>query len=425
MLALGAALFLAAGGAASAQDASTFPELSPNPLAVGLAQAGEPLGLETLAEAALVFSGTPEASLEKERALLSAHIRAFNRAAGGVKDQERAAEAALEYLHRNVLTTYRVSQTRVDTALETGSFNCVSSAVLYLILARSVGLAVEGVRTADHAFCTVTVDGSPVDVETTNLYGFNPGTKKEFRDLFGKATGYSYVPPSHYADRRVIGEKELLALILTNRVADQTDRGGFREALPAAASAYALVRNKEFRRTLLVAVSNYSVWLGSRGDFNRARALVDAAAAAYGPDPSLQERRQQLFHNQAVSLIEDGSTDAARRLLGQSAAETPLDPKDWTDLSVYLVQKDAETAARSGDFLAAARLLAGSMEHLGRIPEILQAYEAYIHNQFAALFNAKRFADARLVISSGLAVYHESRVLKQDNDIIEKALRSQ
>ena len=115
-----------------------------------------------------------------------------------VSDQAVLAERALTFLHKNLFTSYSVLQTRVDTALETGVFNCVSSAVLYMILARSVGLSVGGVRTTDHAFCSVLVNGQQLDVETTNPYGFNPGAKKEFTDSFGKLTGYTYVPPGNY-----------------------------------------------------------------------------------------------------------------------------------------------------------------------------------------------------------------------------------
>jgi hypothetical protein len=269
----------------------------------------------------------------------------------------------------------------------------------------------------------VEVDGALIDVETTNPYGFNPGTKKEFKDVFGKVTGYSYVPPSNYSDRRPIGEKELLSLILSNRVSGLTDRSAFREALPVASSAHALVRSRESLLALLSASSNYAAWLGSRGDFERARAFVDGVEAAYGADRGLDDRRLQLFHNQVISLIEGGSLEEARRLLGQRDSETPLDAGDWMELSEYLVQREAELAASSRGYPAAAELIADALGRLGRQQELLMAYEAYVHNQFATLYNARRFGEARSVILSGLSVYAESRVLRQDKGIVEKELR--
>jgi hypothetical protein len=150
---------------------------------------------------------------------------------------------------------------------------------------------------------------------------------------------------------------------------------------------------------------------------------VDAVEAAYGADSGLKERRLQLFHNQVISLIEGASLEEARRLLGQRENETPLDARDWMELSVYLVQREAELAARSKGFPAAAGLIAAGLGRLGRQEELLRAYEAYVHNQFAALYNAHRFGDARSVLDSGLSVYADSRIFRQDMGIVEKALR--
>ena len=63
-------------------------------------------------------------------------------------------EALLVFLHGpdGVLRKYRASQTRVDILLDEGSFNCVSSALVYYVLARGLGMAVGAVGTRDHAF---------------------------------------------------------------------------------------------------------------------------------------------------------------------------------------------------------------------------------------------------------------------------------
>jgi hypothetical protein len=161
-------LLVLVAAAAAAQDVSFFAELEPLPLAASVGAMGEPLPLDTLVDAALAFSGTPDAEMDRQHRVISGHIRAFRQEAGRGQDEARLGEMALAYLHKNILQTYRVLQTRVDTALDAGSFNCVSSAVLYVILARSVGLSVGGVRTSDHAFCTVEVEGAPLDVESTH-----------------------------------------------------------------------------------------------------------------------------------------------------------------------------------------------------------------------------------------------------------------
>lgn len=405
--------------AAGAQEARAYPELIPLALGVALGQRGEPLSADELIAAALAFSGSEANAAARDRILV--HARRFQAESVGITDQGRLAEDALRYLHENVLTRYSVFQSRVDTAVDTGTFNCVSSAVLYAILARSVGLAVAGVRTVDHAFCSVMVNGVSVDVETTNAAGYDPGTKKEFTDSFGAVTGYSYVPPSSYRNRRAIGMSELLALILYNTAAEQGAAGHFREAIGPAVSAYALVRTEDFRQTMDITFSNYASLLAMRGDFRPAIDFLDAARSSWGERPDLAQRRQEITHNWIVSLVQKGSRDEAAALLEAPSARGVLGSADWTDLSVFLVQSRAETAARTTGYREAAEKVAAGLRSLGQQPELLRAYEAYVHNAFAQLYNARRFEEARQTVEDGLSAYPTSRTLGADLQTVQKA----
>jgi tetratricopeptide (TPR) repeat protein len=405
--------------AASAENPLLYPDLAPLPISVALAQREEPLSVEELIGAALAFSGTSSPTADRERIL--AHIRRFKSETAGVADQRRLGEGALKYLHEKILARYSVVQSRIDTALATGSYNCVSSAVLYAILARSVGLTVAGVRTADHAFCAVVVNGAPVDVETTNVYGFDPGTKKEFTDSFGAVTGYAYVPPSNDRARRSIGVRELLALILHNRAAEEGAAGRFREAIGPAVSAFALVGTVDFRGAMDITFSNYASLLAMRGDFRLAIDFLDAARSSWGERPELAQRRQEIAHNWIVGLVEKGSHLEAEALLAAPATRAILGNPDWTDLSVFLVQSRAEAAARSGDYGTAARTVAEGLRALGARTELLRAYEAYVHNEFAKLYNARRFVEARQIVETGLSEYPASRTLSADLQTVRKA----
>ena len=92
--------------------------------------------------------------------------------------------AVLKLLYQDFLTTYDFNQTKINVALQTGVYNCVSSALLYTAAAKAAGLEVRGQKTSEHAFCTVYIPGTKagqftkIDVETTNPYGFNPGSKE-------------------------------------------------------------------------------------------------------------------------------------------------------------------------------------------------------------------------------------------------------
>jgi hypothetical protein len=416
-------IFIAYSGSQSRPGLLQYPELAPLPQSQHLSTMREPLPMETIVDAALEFSGATDTSSAAAKEKLVTLLRRFRGEVADVAAQAELGERTLTFLHRNLLTNYSVLQTRVDTALGTGVYNCVSSAVLYMIFARSVGLSVGGVRTTDHAFCTVLANGQQVDVETTNPYGFNPGSKKEFIDSFGKVTGYSYVPQGGYSNRRNIGEKELLSLILYNRVSEYGESRFFRDALQPSVSAYALMGTEEMRRVMTIAFSNYVASLQTRQDYPGAIQFLDAVRASFGGTVDLGRPRRDAYHNWAVSLVDANALQDAEALLAQPAVRAALEESDWIELSVQIVQLRALAESSAGGFLPAATIVADGMKRMGRQPGLLQNYEAYMHNAFVPLYNARKWNDARLLIDQGLAVYPDSGILQQDLDMAKKALR--
>ena len=400
-----------------------LPDLAPLPLSLQLSAMREPLPVDTIVDAALQFSGATEAEAAAAKIRLAALVRRFSDEMVDVTSQVELGEKALAFLHKNLFTGYSTLQTRVDTALETGIYNCVSSAVLYMVVARSVGLSVAGVRTTDHAFCTVMINGQPVDVETTNPLGFNPGARKEFTDSFGKATGYAYVPPGNYQDRQNIGEKELLGLILYNRVSESWDVRAYKDALQPAVSAFTLLGSDETRKLLASAFTNYISWLGLRQQFNQAAQFTDSVKAAFGGIVDIEQPRREIYHNWIVSLISANDYQGAEAILAQPGMRTTLQDSDWTALSMDVFQLRAQSQADTGDYSAAAATVAEGLKKLGRLDELLRSFEVYVHNAVAQLVNARKLTEARGTVDQGLAVYPDSRMLQQDLDLLRKAAR--
>jgi hypothetical protein len=419
-----ALIFIPPGSPQAKTGVAPYPELSPIPLAEQLSSAREPLPLDTIVDASLAFSGASDEEAASAHEKLDALEKRFAEEVANVSAQAELAEKALTFLHRNLFTAYSVDQTRIDVALDTGVYNCVSSAVLYLVIARSVGLSVTGVRTVDHAFASVLVIGLPVDVETTNPYGFNPGARKDFLDSFGKLTGYSYVPPGNYSDRRPIGEKELLSLILVNRAAVAIDARDFRAALQPAVSDYTVMGTDESRQVMGVALGDYVTWQATRRDFAQAIQFIDAVKSSFGGIVDLEQSRRDVYHNWAVSLIESNQLSDAESLLAPAGVRAALGDADWTDLSVAIVQRQAVAAAGTQGSMAAAAIIADGLRRLGRESSLLQNYEAYVHNAFVPLFNARKFVEAQDLIGQGLSVYPDSRLLQQDLDLARRQRRT-
>jgi hypothetical protein len=314
-------------------------------------------------------------------------------------DERAKAEGVLTFIHENYLQRYNALQTRVDTLFDTGRFNCVSSAVLYVILAKAMNLDVAGVATKDHAFATVTINGEVIDVETTNAYGFDPGNRKDFHDGFGQVTGFAYVSPKNYRDRAAIGTVELVSLILTNRTTELEKARRYSEAVPLAVD----------RSTLLTF-----------------RDPIPNSALFADPKTYLLDR---LF-NYGASLLNAGHNAACLRWADTAGPKFP-DPKRWTDFTDMavnnMVGKELQSLQR--ERVEAARLILDregqrlSPGMTKRLTESVDtADQVVLHNLFAAQYNKRDFQAAFQTISAAVTKYPGSRQLASDLSRVQKAL---
>ncbi len=461
VLALGHPGILPASGAESAR-------MRPDPEIRRTGALPDPLDPGTFLDTALALSGGTPEEAGRARAALAGALRAFRETFPGPEDPAARAESLLEFLHTDLLRSYVENQTRVDTALLTGDFNCVSSAILYAYLAKETGLEVSGVRTTDHALCAVEVPGRSVDVETTNRYGFDPGSKKEFLDSFGRTTGYVYVPPSRKDARRMIGDREFLGLILSNRIAELERKGRWEEAVGLAFDYDALVGGKVARDFLLDRISNLVAGRHGRNDWDGAFAALDAAEDALGPSSRVSELRAAT----ALASLSwfgsrrdwTGGLDYARRLPASAAADPRvaqiartlaegllrdsvrtlpfgdavravedaresgvLDPRSRAELLEYLYGTEANAVAKRSGWLAGIPVLE---EGLARVPgsSALAAarglfrsnWTAESHNRFAALYNAGKFEEAARVLKESLARDPRNPTLLRDLETLRK-----
>lgn len=378
-------------------------------------------------------------------------------------------ERVLAYMHENVLSRYEELQTRIDILLVSGRFNCVSSAVMYAILARSVGLSVAGISTTDHAFCAVVTRDGLVDVETTTEHGYDPGSRKEFSDAFGRITGYTYVPPSNYAQRTQLDEKGLLALILQNRVSRLEAAMRFSESVPLAVDRYALRPTDSVREDMYREFTNYAALLNEQRRYEAGSAFLELAIAEHGDSQQFDSVRNILAYNAVIAVMNDGDLPAARRLIAEAVRQGRLEPASADSLREMVVQRElavlmdqlsfnelvdrlgsmweaeeidqeiyrtfgaaayGREAGRRADtdgFLAAAALLADVPAPLRDHPDLVRARSVYLynyaadaHNEFARHFNAGNVDKAAKVLAEALENAPESTLLKRDQAALQR-----
>ncbi len=447
--------------------AQELPSIEPSQLSAAYGRKTS-LSVHDLVDIALIFSGAEE---QKDKEVLYAHTQEAMKLTSTIEDLYEKGERVLEYMHRAMLKTYSETQTRIDTLLRNGTYNCVSSAVLYLILGTASGLNVSGVNTKDHAFCSVEISGTWIDVETTNKYGFDPGKKKEFKDSFGNTTGFSYVPPGNYGMRTSLDAKGLLSLILHNRIAEYERQSRFDLASGLAADRYAFLATQDAYRDMMRSFSNFAAYLNSRGQYDRALGFIDSVRGRYGKDNSLAEVLAVIVHNYVLEAVNAFRFDRASAMLEKRAADSDINPSVAQELrriigekqisravetlpfddalsalesayaqrtiqeaayknyARYLYSKEAARIAKQNGFFEAGRFLLelkgnsasdAILKEQGMV--YIKNHIAQVHNTFADLYNAKRFEEARSFIEKALSQLPDEETFKRDLQFLNKTV---
>lgn len=139
-----------------------------------------------------------------------------------IRDQHERGTQLLSRMHRHFLHAdersplagYNADQSQLSELLRSGVYNCISSALLYLVLAEQAGLVSAGVIMPSHAYVQITLpDGRVVEVETTAANGFDVVRDEAFfarqaSDWF-ETRGLEVPSFADYEKRRVISAAEL------------------------------------------------------------------------------------------------------------------------------------------------------------------------------------------------------------------------
>ncbi|MDR2434602.1 MAG: hypothetical protein LBD47_08535 [Treponema sp.] len=459
-----------------AQTQTAFPSLAADPRAEEYARRGT-YTWEDLAEISLWASAEGTGAAFETIRKAAAELGATPDLPAGPKLR---GEYILGFMHKKLLRSYSPLQTRMDTLLANGRFNCVSSAVLYLILAKASGLEARGVMTRDHAFISVLAGDQWIDVETTNAYGFDPGNRKDFHDQFGKVTGFAYVPAGNYRERKTISPLELVSLILSNRIADLESRGRFGEAVSLALNRAALLAGSEEadspffedpRQDLINRVFNFGASLLNAGKEEDALKWAALAGAKYPDGERWQEFVFAAVNNRVAKFIQQRRLSEARAFLLNNAsilspanyraldavvldgeltelsaavtkaedvppvlaaidlARSLLPDQRIGELRTFVIGKASSffASGRNPDWPAAIAYLEAALEQYGANRQLEQALRIYrsnlaaeYHNRFAAAYNKRNFDEAERILAEALELFPDNRQLLEDRRTVEK-----
>ncbi len=379
------------------------------------------------------------------------------------------AEYILTFLHNTQFKSYQETVTNLNMLFDRGIYNCVSSSVLFYALSMRYSLQVGGVKTHDHSFCTITSNGKTIDVETTTIYGFNPGEKKEFANSFGQ-TGFVYTPPSNYSNRSVIGKRDMLALIIQNNIVELQKLRKFNQTVFLAADIYTLVQNNNSYQLLLTEFGNYTSYMSITNRFEEGIQFLTQAYSIYGNTQHFEKLVSLLYYNAMVTLIGNGQEKTIRQNLPEAqqlsnnhSSNTLITQETRIEMAQLLMQATLISFVYTNSYnnsiteiktyysqnlitkkvhndlllnvystelkrllenkewkqaLSTASLAIVDMDNDTRAitqqRNIEHNVATYFHNQFATYFNAKNYSQAKNILNEGLKYLPQSKILLSD-----------
>ncbi len=333
-------------------------------------------------------------------------------------DPYKEGETILLFLHDNILKKYVEMETRLDELFNKGVFNCVSSGIIYYALALHNNLDVRAIRTRDHAFCAIIIDGKIVDVETTTKYGFDPGNKKEFKNSFGR-TGFVYTPPSNYKDRQEISNKEFLSLILQNRISELQHKGNYTDTIALAVDRNAVLGTASSEQEMINEFKNHSVELSNKGDYKGAVTFLSLSAALYDYNPVLTDTASKLFYNQIVRYLEKNRIDDAMNFYKYFESDKVVTAVMKQDVLNLINQKDVYNFIQKNEFgLSRSKII----EYYGRNLISLKDKNDYLvfvySREIKRLSDSSSWVNALNVVQKGAEdTENDSRIVKLEENI--------
>jgi tetratricopeptide (TPR) repeat protein len=283
---------------------------------------------QSFAEAALLASGVRDPA---ERAgylrRLDALEQQARQALGGAQTPFERGEKLLAWLHgeSRPLAKYVETQTDLSVLLDTGTYNCVSSAVLYNLLGRRLGLDVRAVEVSDHAFSVLYDGGKSADVETTTALGFNPSRDRKASGQSGGQAGSVYIRERHKNQRRPIDEVGLVAAMYFNHGVLEFREGRYAEALAASVCAMNLDPDAFAAKQAYASLARWTVGLAREGRLEEAVRVLDEAGAMINNPAAVKKVTWGVYDAAARDLFTQADWPRAIALYGKALERLPGD----------------------------------------------------------------------------------------------------
>ena len=345
---------------------------------------------------------------------------------GRTENELENAELIMKVMYDNVLSNYSRRQTKLSVMFKTGNYNCVSSSLLFLALAKDCGLDARIQETSVHAFITVyTKDGQKFDVETTNPAGVNPGEKKMISQNSSGSKKYTIVPKTYYSNRVEISDRKAVTLPAKNICAELSDRNEFEKGIPLAASVYEFVTKEKaaVRKDYDAICANFAAYANQNRQYEAALKLLRAVMDYYGKSDLLVRNYNDIAYNAVAESCNINDFKNARNLL--VSYNYYLTEKTTQEISDMIFEsemlEEIQDLMHQNKFLEAAKLADEALLRQSQNQQFKKAksnslynHGVTVHNQVVPLLNNKEYKEALQILENALKDNPENQMIRED-----------
>ena len=342
----------------------------------------------SLLEAALIADGVEDAGVLSDcNDRLRRHRRRLGRLDVVGASPKQRARIVHQFMHAEILTGgYEKHGTSVAGALRRGSFNCVSSSILFRCLCAEIGLSTVAVETSGHVWIRLVGPGPRTNIQTT-VVRWQDATQAGPRPLTRRSGSTHRARSTHRVSSgqrpaREIGDLELVAMIFYNRGVDLLHQRKYVAAAELNRTALKLdPQSLAARANLLAALNNRTVQLTEKEQFRAARKVLLEGLSLDGRYAPLLDNDLYLHSHWIASLCRThrfaeawGALDVAQR--------RRADEKFFRKTRLQVCRRWATRLLAEGS-LDEALALFDAERHLGADGEALRQIESDVFNDRA------------------------------------------
>ena len=240
---------------------------------------------------------------------------------------------------------YSLNQSRLTEIFTTQKYNCISSAMLYMILARYYNFNVNGVLLPTHAFIQIeSPEGTIIEVETTSITGYGWIHNKKFykKQAVGwfKFRGLRSSTYKDYQNRRIVAPHLLIAADMNLQHTTPERMNSLDRLRMSEIFAYTDPNNRTAQLNMLIAYNDQFNRYKSKKDFKtlerlfgRTDSLITWLRKNWKNDYEIQNMIAWLDYEYAYTLHHVGKHD---RALKRQKADLPRLGKNMKDRDVLL-----------------------------------------------------------------------------------------